>query len=113
MEIQKVATHRIVGLVILALVLTSLVMSWLATFSLRAYVDCQADWSTAYANGVAQRAQAAADDRAALDQLVASVAEATSGAETRTALARYRAARAAADEARAVNPPPEAPPACH
>lgn len=113
MEIQKVATHRIVGLFVLLAVLTSLIMSWRATFSLRTYVDCQADWSTAYAVGAAERAQAAADDRAALDQLVASVAEATSGAETRTALARYRAARAAADVQRAANPPPEQPPACH
>jgi hypothetical protein len=112
-EIAKVIQSKTVGFIILATVAVSMFMSWHSTAQLSDYVECQARWSQAYAQSAAQRAEAAADDRAALDRLVAAVAEATDRNQTRTALALYRQARATADQQRAENPPPEPPAICH
>lgn len=113
MEIQKVGWARVTGAVILTITVASMLLSWHASSLLRTYVECQAAWSATYAAAAEERAQAAADDRMALDRLVAAVAEATSRDQARTALAVYRQTRAQADDQRAANPLPKPPDVCH
>jgi hypothetical protein len=70
---------------------------------------CQARVNDALITSQRARAEAAAQDRDALDRLVASVAEASQPAQVRAALDAYRADRTTSDENRRRNPLPEPP----
>lgn len=113
MAAKPAVTHRLVGVVVLLATLGALLMSWRATSHLTEYVECQAEWSQAYASTSGERAKAADQDRQALDNMIAAVTESQTRAETRRALVIYQQIRAEADDARTRNPLPELPNVCH
>lgn len=73
------------------------------------YVDCQADWSQAYAASAGERGVAAEADRRAIDDMVAAVLTARTREQSRAALENYQRARVDADAQRAEHPPPALP----
>lgn len=89
------------------LVIVSLGLGGWATFGQWQLTRCQAAYNEASNRSTAGRAQAAAEDREAVDDLVSSVIrDPANGLE---ALRGYESTRAAADQRRAENPVPPAP----
>lgn len=70
---------------------------------------CLERYAEASARGTVQRAQAAAEDRAALDKMVDAVINAKSAGDSRAALLAYQETRRAADKLRAEHPVPPPP----
>lgn len=103
------ARERTIGVIVLVMSLAALGVAGYSSLRTRSYVECQADWSQAYATSAAQRAQAADTDRRAVDDMVAAVLSARTAAESRAALLAYQQARADADRRRAANPAPALP----
>lgn len=95
--------------VMLAASLLALFLAALSGYENQSHARCQAGVNEALILAQRARSQAADDDRAALDRMVADVAQAHSAADTRAALARYRATRSDADAKRAANPLPDLP----
>lgn len=91
------------------LVVISLMIGLYVTVQQRDLAQCQVRYAEAAATSQAQRAQAAGEDRAAMDAMVTGVVNAKTPGEPRRALLTYLAARKAADERRARNPAPEPP----
>jgi hypothetical protein len=106
----KFLSQRGVGFVVLVASLAALVLSAYSGYRSARYAHCQAAVNQQLVVAQNARAQAAAEDRGAMDRLVTDVAKANSAADTRAALARYQATRASADSRRTANPLP-APPA--
>lgn len=109
-------TNRAVGLVLLAMCLITLMLSWRASAKstesnthLRAYVSCQAEWTTFLYKAIATNRTANGEAQAAMDDLVSTVSEAKSEVDTRAALVRYKAAREAQIKAQQENPLPPPP----
>lgn len=78
-------------------------------YSQAAYARCQGAVNESLINSSNARAEAARQDREAVDQMVKDVSSAKAAGDTRAALARYLSARAAADKSRAEHPLPKPP----
>lgn len=107
-----------IGVAVLAVAVVSLVISGVNEASNRNFRNhqgrvtaCQAQYNEAVVAVVAARADAAAQDRDTLDNLMKTVATATTGEQVSAALQKYIRDRKAADEQRARSPLPK-PPNC-
>lgn len=113
-------THRkvanTVGLILVAIAIVSLFFSWHASAEekrsndrLKAYVQCQADWTNFLFQAINENRNASNTATQALDNLINTVATAKSPSETRAALAAYQKARVEQKDAQTKHPLPPAP----
>lgn len=103
------ARQRLLGAALVALSVAALAMSFVATTTQMTYTRCQAAVNDALIHAQRDRADAAQQDREALDRLVTDVLAATDRTKSRQALQDYVNARAAADAQRAAHPIPDPP----
>lgn len=76
---------------------------------LKNYVRCQTEWNSFLHRALEARTSASGEATAAMDELVNAITEAKSADETRSALAKYKAARANQLLAQKNNPLPPPP----
>lgn len=107
---------NIIGILLTLAALVSLGFSWKSTADnnkqsaqLTSFVRCQSDWTNFFYQAITAGRTANADAQAALDDLVQTVSNAKSRAETEAALERYKAAREKQKQSLTDHPLPEAP----
>lgn len=101
--------QRVMGWVVLTASVIALVFSAVTGVQARDHAKCQQRINEQLVVASNARASAAAQDRDAIDRLIADVSEAKSPGDSRIALQRYRDTRAAADAERERNPLPAPP----
>jgi len=101
--------NRIIGYSVMVASIFALLMAVYTSYRSAVYTHCQANVNEALVRAQTSRAAAAEQDRDAVDRLVTDVLNARSREDSRAALERYRATRAAADAERAKNPIPAPP----
>lgn len=106
----------VAGISILLVALISLIGSWQANAelsdqnkNLTKYVQCQAEWNTFLYRALEARTHAGNEATAAMDDLVNAITQAKSPDDTRTALAKYKTARANQIATQQQNPLPPPP----
>lgn len=104
-----VTFEKVVGALLLVFALTSAVISIGVQRQLRQVVVCQADYNRKNADVQRIRVAFADRDRAAIDDLMQSVATAKSSTTVATALSTYIAVRAETDKQRKATPLPKFP----
>lgn len=102
-------SQRVTGGIVLFASLLALGFATVTGIQSREFARCQAQIYEQLVTAQNARASAAAQDRAAMDQLVQDVSNAKSPADSRAALQRYRDTRATTDAERTRNPLPEPP----
>lgn len=117
--VSKFGDRRVqnaIGLVLTLVAIISLVFSWRASAQerksndqLKAYVQCQADWTGFLLGAITESRSASAETSQALDDLINSIASSQSAQQTRAALARYQSARAQQSNSQKKNPLPPPP----
>jgi hypothetical protein len=100
---------RPVALLMFAASVLALALAVISGVNTSKYAHCQARVNQQMVVAQNARAAAAEVDRDAIDQLVSDVVMSRTAADTLTALNRYQATRAAADEARRQHPLPAPP----
>lgn len=110
--------NTLIGIVVLVIAAASLTISGVNEASNRAFrnhnariVACQYDYNAAVVEAMAERADAAAQDRDSLDDMIKATATATKREDVAAALQKYIRDRAEADATRARHPLPQ-PPNC-
>jgi uncharacterized membrane protein YdfJ with MMPL/SSD domain len=104
-----VERQRATGVIVLVASMLAVLGATYSGYRSASYAHCQARVNQALVVSQNARAQAAAQDRAALDRMVNDVVNAHSREESRAALDRYQATRRASDEERAKHPLPAPP----
>jgi hypothetical protein len=110
------AVQNAVGLLLTAIAIVSLIMSWSASIQehkqsvrVQSYVQCQADWTNFLYQSIQANRGAATDANKALDELINTISTSTSRAQSAAALEKYKQARAQQVKSQNDNPLPPAP----
>lgn len=102
---MRASSDRFVGLVVVAVAVITMIAAVSANVHLEHATACQAQFNQTYRDALAQRTDAATEEREAQLQLVIAVSDADPG-NNRAALDAYRAVLDRADGQRAANPVP-------
>jgi len=87
----------------------SLVGSWQTGTNLTQYVQCQSEWNSFLHRALEARTNSSAEATAAMDNFIDAIAQAKSNDDVRTALAKYKEARANQLRTQQENPLPPPP----
>lgn len=87
----------------------ALVGSWQTSSNLTQYVKCQSEWNSFLHRALEARTNAGAEATAAMDNFIDAVAQAKSSEDVRTALTKYKEARAKQLSTQQENPLPPPP----